>query len=421
MPWRHGDPARSVRYHAPVSPRILLTEGSSLSSREAVTALGIAGHRVGVLDPDPLCLARFSRFVSRFHRSPSSGSDPEGYLRALDAVARANAYDVVLPTHEQATLLAHRAATIPPGVRCALADPASFDRIETKVALTTLLDALALPQPPTRVARSRAELLAQSAFPVFVKTAFGTATTGVRRVADPGALEALAAVLDAGEAWAAGVVLQAPARGSLERVQAIFSRGRLVGIHAYRQLVEAISGGDVLKESVARARVREDVARIGAALSWHGAHALDYFWDGDPSYIDANPRLVEPMNAALSGANLAEILVRVTLEDPPPTLIEGRAGTRTRLSLMALLTRARDTGRRRAVLREIGDLARGGGRYAGATEELTPVGRDPWSAIPLAVVAARLLVSPGDAARVAAHAVTSYAVGAAGRVAEARP
>jgi predicted ATP-grasp superfamily ATP-dependent carboligase len=395
-----------------MSSRILLTEGSSLSSREAVTALGVAGHRVALLDPDPVCIARFSRFVARFHRSPSSGGDPEAYLRTLGEVVRVHGYEVILPTHEQAALLARHAGRIPSGARCALASAASFDRIETKVALSALLDELALPQPPTYVVRSRAELLAQGAFPVFAKTAFGTASAGVRRIAEARELEALASALEAAGALDEGVVLQAPARGALERVQAVFCQGRLVAIHAYRQIEEAISGGDVLKESVARARVREDVARIGATLAWHGALSLDYFWDGSPSYIDANPRLVEPMNATLSGANLADVLLRVTLGDPPSSVVEGRAGTRTRLSLMGVLTRAQQTGRRGAVVAELGDLLRGTGRYADTVEELTPLRLDPFSAIPLAIVATRMALAPKDAARVASHAVASYAVGA---------
>ena len=68
-------------------PKILLSEGSSLSSREAITALGLAGHRVELLSSDPLCLGRFSRFVRRVHRAPASGADPDGYLaRVIETV-----------------------------------------------------------------------------------------------------------------------------------------------------------------------------------------------------------------------------------------------------------------------------------------------------------------------------------------------
>ena len=44
-----------------VKPKILLSEGSSLSAREAITVLGLAGHRVELVSSDPLCLGRCLR------------------------------------------------------------------------------------------------------------------------------------------------------------------------------------------------------------------------------------------------------------------------------------------------------------------------------------------------------------------------
>ena len=64
--------------------RVLLSEGSSTSAREAITVLGLAGHHVEVCDPSPWCLARFSRFVQKFHRCPPLRDDPAGYLAFVE-------------------------------------------------------------------------------------------------------------------------------------------------------------------------------------------------------------------------------------------------------------------------------------------------------------------------------------------------
>ena len=98
-------------------PRILLSEGSSLSSREAITALGLAGHRVELLSSDPLCLGRFSRFVSRAHRAPASGADPDGYLKAVIETVEASGIDALLPVHEQAYLFAAARRRLPASPR----------------------------------------------------------------------------------------------------------------------------------------------------------------------------------------------------------------------------------------------------------------------------------------------------------------
>ena len=107
-------------------PRILLSEGSSLSAREAVTALGLAGHRVDLVSSDPMCLARFSRFVSHVHPVPACGGDPDGYLAAvLDVVAR-RSIDVLMPVHEQAYLFAAATRSI---AADACGRPGRFHRI----------------------------------------------------------------------------------------------------------------------------------------------------------------------------------------------------------------------------------------------------------------------------------------------------
>ena len=41
--------------------RVLLSDGSGLTARQTESQLADAGHRVDVLSPDPLCLARFTR------------------------------------------------------------------------------------------------------------------------------------------------------------------------------------------------------------------------------------------------------------------------------------------------------------------------------------------------------------------------
>jgi predicted ATP-grasp superfamily ATP-dependent carboligase len=394
-------------------PRILLSEGSSLSSREAITALGLAGHRVELVSSDPMCLGRFSRFVSRVHRAPASGADPDGYLAAVLDVIGSSRIDVLLPVHEQAYLFAAARKQLPSNLGIALADFAAFAQVQSKAGLADLLTRLKVPQPKTDIVRSADEFAADRPFPFFVKAAFGTASAGVWRVRDAHERDALLLQLEAQNAFAEGLLVQAAITGSLERTQAVFDRGRLVASHIYRQVVEGPGGGDVLKISVVSAQVRDTVERIGQALNWHGALSFDYIRDDatkTPHFIDANPRLVEPMNAYLSGVDLPGALLRISLGETPPVQPSGREGLVTRLGLMGLSDAARQHNRRRDVLREIALLAFGSGRYRGSREELVPLMTDPWVAIPLAVVTARLLLTPQAAIRFADSTVAAYSL-----------
>src|SRR6202795_2820084 len=384
-------------------PKILLSEGSSLSSRETIPALGLAGHRVELVSSNPMSLGRFSRFVSQVHRAPASGADPDGYLAAVIDIVKAKKIDVLIPVHEQAYLFAAARQKLPAGVGIALADFAAFEQVQSKASLATLLTQLQVTQPGTEIIRSADDFAANRHYPFFVKAAFGTASAGVWRVGDAHARDALLLELEAHDAFTQGLLIQAAVTGSLERTQAVFDRGRLVASHIYRQVVEGPGGGDVLKISVVSAGVRDTVERIGQALQWHGALSFDYILDDathTPHFIDANPRLVEPMNAWLSGVDLPGALLQISLGETPPAQRDGRKGVVTRLGLMGLLDAARRRNRRRDILREIGLLAFGLGRYRGSREELVPLLTDPWCAIPLGGVVAQVVGPPETAAAI---------------------
>ncbi|MFY9951815.1 hypothetical protein [Bradyrhizobium sp.] len=397
---------------API-PKILLSEGSSLSSREAITALGLAGHRVELVSSDPICLGRFSRFVSRTHQAPASGADPDGYLAAVTDVVKSRRIDVLLPVHEQAYLFAAARKQLPSRLGIALADFEAFEQVQSKAGLADLLGRLKVPQPKTDIVRSADEFAANRRYPFFVKAAFGTASVGVWRVGDARRRDAVLLQLKAQNAFAEGLLVQAAISGALERTQAVFDHGRLVASHIYRQVAEGPGGGDVLKISVVDAPVRETVARIGQALQWHGALSFDYIRDHEtktPYFIDANPRLVEPMNAWFSGVDLPGALLQVSLGESPPAQADGRAGVLTRLGLMGLSDVALQRQRRRDILREIALLASSSGRYRGSREELVPLLTDPCCAIPLAVVVARLLLTPQAAIRFTDSTVAAYSL-----------
>jgi|SRR5579883_1460404 len=65
-------------HRAPI--RLLLSEGSSLSARQTITALGELGYLLDVCDPNPLCITRFSRFIRHRYGCPAIRTDPLGYL-----------------------------------------------------------------------------------------------------------------------------------------------------------------------------------------------------------------------------------------------------------------------------------------------------------------------------------------------------
>jgi hypothetical protein len=156
--------------------------------------------------------------------------------------------------------------------------------------------------------------------------------------------------------------------------------------------------------------------RLGEYLHWHGCLAIDYLPGPEgstplPLYIDANPRLVECMNAALSGLNLAEMQVRLSLQERLSVSAASRPSIHSHMLMMALLQMTSNGGTRREVLREIWlALRQRGIFYAGSEEELTPLKTDILAGLPLALVIINLLIDPARGKRIADRAVTRYSL-----------
>lgn len=414
--------------NTPPPSRILLSEGTSLSAREAVTSLGRSGRKVEICAPAPLCFAGYSKWVRRVHVVPALGADPGGYVRAVADLCVREPIDVLLPVHEQAYLFAalrHRDRDWPsPHTSVPVAPLAAYEAVQTKSALAATLAAAGLPQPATFVARTPEELLNHGTTLLradgacIVKANAGTASVGLERVRDQPHLEKLCAAFAAAAAPVEPAVVQQLVVGPLERIEAVFFQGTMTAVHCSRQLIEGPGGGDVLKESVSRPASVAHLQLIGERLRWNGALAFDYLLESGnpdrPRYIDANPRLVEPLSAHLSGANLTDALIRVARGEAPGPLAIGRPGVRTRLGIPGLLERAIATGRRRTVVADFANQVLAHGRYQGSVEELTPYQDDVRSAIPLLGVLASLLVKPASAPHITRATVESYALGPRG-------
>lgn len=387
----------AVSPHVPKSLRVLVSEGSSTSAREAVTILGLSGHLVEVCDPSRFGLARFSRFVQKFHRCPGLRDDPAGFLRFVEALLAARHFDVLLPIHEQGFLFARMRQRLENHAGLALPDFASYRTAHSKAGFSRLLDQLGLPQPATVIVKSAGELREAVRFPSVVKTSIGTASRGIWRVRNADELTEVMQDLSASGAFADEVLVQDFVAGATEKAQAVFCRGQLLGFHGYRQIAAGAGGGEAIKQSVTRPVVRAHLATIGSKLGWHGALSVDYIWRDDdavPLLIDCNPRLVEPMSAYLAGLDLVGLLLRISQGETPGAAPASRDGVRTHLALQALLGCASRGGTRRDIIGECRRLLTGDGPYADSTEELTPMRLDWISAVPLVMMAISLLIAP---------------------------
>jgi len=395
--------------------RILLTEGSSLSARQTLTALGPLGYSIDVCDPRPAwCLARFSGYVRKLFRCPPFDLDPAGYLAFLAARLKSDRYDVLFPVHDQAYLLARFRDDLAPLAGLAVPPFDVVRRMQSKAEFIRVLDELALPHPETVICAASADISSDVRVPAYLKLAHSTAGCGVWRLSNWRELESLLARLPQGPGRE--LLIQQPARGAFCVAQSVFQQGRLVAAHCYQARAQGVGGSAWARSSVSHPAVIGHLERIGRHLAWHGALMLDYFHDPDagPAYVDSNPRIGETVNAFKSGVNLCEALVRVSRGDEVERYPEARVGVRTHSLMMKLMALAQQTRSRRRLIAELGRAWSARDEYALSEEELTPFGDDRRSLIPAAYLAMKLLLAPASADRLVRQTVENYALSEAG-------
>ena len=379
--------------------RVLLSDGSGLTARQCATRLAAAGHTLGVLTPDPLCLCRFTRHVARVHRVPAYGPDPLGWLEAALEVYWSGRFDVLFPTQEQVAVLSCEKDRLEAaGVRTVVPPFAALAAVQDKISATATLRRLGIPQPDTATG-----IESWDCFPAFVKDPIGTASRGVRRVTSRTELELAAA--------GRTVLVQAAAAGPLLMCQSVFDHGSLVAFHANERTGEGAGGGASHKRSVSVPDVRRFFELLGSDLQWHGALSADVIMsDGGPLFIDVNPRLVEPQNACASGVDLVGSMLELATGGHPVAQPQGKAGVATHQLLLAVLGAAQHGRRRRGVLTELLYAARRTHDYRGSTEELTPLAGDARAVVPLATAAIATLVTPAVWSWFASGSVSNYAL-----------
>jgi hypothetical protein len=399
-------PARSGRL------KILLTEGSSTSARTTIYGLG-SRHTIDIMDPSAFCQCRFSRLVRRWYRCPSYSRDPKAYLAFLAKRLRSGDYDVLIPTHEQVYLLARVREAVQSVVGLALPAFDALDQVEGKASFVRLLDELQLEHPKTVIVRTRNELERVNDFPRYVKLSYSTAGQGVRMVRNRDQLaEAIQQLDRAGMLEGhAEILVQSPAVGEQADIIGVFQHGRLVASYCGRLRARGIGGAAAAEVSAWDPAAVGDLRRLGEHLRWHGAMGMDYFHDpatGRRSYIELNPRIGETVTSMLSGVNLCEQLVRVSLGQRVAPIPPPRPGVRTHQGFLLLASRAMDGATRRELIAEWRRARNRIEPYQNSQDEVTRPREDWLSVIPYSAVALLLLARPRAARWLIHSTVDNY-------------
>jgi carbamoylphosphate synthase large subunit len=233
--------------------RLLFCEGSSLSARETLTALGPSGHKIFICDPNPLNICRFSQYHVKYYKCPSINEGIETYFDRIVEIIKKEKIDVLVPVHEHAFLFSKRINELKKIVNIELPDFNSYIKLFSKIYFIKLLEKLAIPYPKTLFCRNKMEIRNKIFYPCFIKKDYGTASAGVWNIRNENDLDDLfKKTTDDGNEF----LIQEYASGKFEIAYSLFYYGQLVSFHACQRIKEGSKGSSSIKIGVDREIVR---------------------------------------------------------------------------------------------------------------------------------------------------------------------
>lgn len=162
----------------------------------------------------------------------------------------------------------------------------------------------------------------------------------------------------------------------------------------------------------------DDVRRVGEFLEWHGPLALCGIRDqktGQLKYLEASSRVGETVPGWLSGLNLCELIVQISLgEKLGPLPVDGFRSVRTHQTFLIVVSKALAGAGRLDILRELWDVYRNRGVYRDSEDELTRPREDWLSLVPAVAVILLMLANPKASHRLVRQTVENYALPASG-------
>ncbi|MFN0055310.1 MAG: hypothetical protein ACKV0T_24455 [Planctomycetales bacterium] len=324
--------------------RILVTGASTFFAARLIQGLGSSGVEVTAADSHWLSVGKVTRQTHRRLRIPSLRHDPQGYLAVLQRELRSRRYDLLLPTFEEALLLAEFREELEVHTRLLLPPFETMWRVHHKPSLYRLCCERAIPTPPTALPpnpRGLRHHVAALKFPVVLKLPAANNCVG-RAYCDnlPELEQRYAELYERETERGAGVpFVQQKIDGDPIYTLMLCQRGQKLGEVIYRPLrtYPERGGTSAHRESIEHPAIAEQTARLAEATDWTGFLGLDFIVErttGIPYLIDANPRANPAVHLGfLAGVDWTGMLIDL-VQGKTPAPMSARPGVRNRTPLL---------------------------------------------------------------------------------------
>jgi glutathione synthase/RimK-type ligase-like ATP-grasp enzyme len=402
-----GKKGKNKYRDAKTQKKVLLSEGSSLTSRETLTCLCNSGYSVDIITSAKRPITMFSKWKNKLIFTNNVNENPHDYLTHVSKLINSGAYEALIPTHETAWLFSEGRRYFSSEIVLPVAAPASFHMVQSKISFAELADSLHIPHP--RWSMVKENMAINIPYPYWIKDEYGTAGRSVFKVSTAQERSEAENILLTGTNR---IMAQENIEGRYGQVQAVFNKGKMLAVHTSMQRGSGAGGSAAARISVQDPEAQKHIEILGTQLAWHGSITLDFIEkNGVPYFIECNPRMIEPANATQAGINFPELLIKISSGgELPQTILTGRSGVKTHSIMALLLGSAEKRNSRKHLIKLLFLSIMRRDFFAESAEVLTPVDKDLRSIIPLLSVFIRLLIHPRNVYSIKQHTIDNYCV-----------
>lgn len=283
-----------------MTSRILVTGSNLFFTARLIHDLGKQGVSVTAADSSWCSAGKWSRAVSRRITLPSLKTDPAGFLAGIREELKRQHYDLLLPTFEEALLLAEYQHELTLLTKVMLPQFQTMYRLHDKRQLHVFCQQLRIPTPPTGTITGSEDLDAVAediGFPAVLKLPTSNNSVGRMYCKDAQELrrhfDHLVALHDSHTADLP--FLQKKIDGDLICTLGYSFRGAKLAEVAYRtgRMFPEAGGTTVHRQSIRHEEIERITDRIITHTKWSGFLGFDFLVEratGIPYLIDANVR-----------------------------------------------------------------------------------------------------------------------------------
>ena len=329
-----------------MTARILVTGSSTFFAARLIHDLGRRGAFVTAADSLATSAGKASRYAARRVRVPAVSTDPGGFLAGIRTELQERSYDLLLPTFEEALLLAEYQDELRPHARLFLPRFPTMYQLHHKPSLHELCLSLDLPTPPTLIVQGDEQLWSvagQLGFPVVLKLPACNNAVGRTYCDDEPALRYNFARLAAEQQGRGGELpfVQKKIQGEMICTLCYCSQGRKLAEVVYRtaRMFPQAGGTAAHRQSIIHPEISRIADRLIAATGWTGFLGLDFLLEretGIPYVIDANTRANPAIHLGFcAGLDWSQIILDLA-RDKSPEVQTARAGVNVHTLLIDL-------------------------------------------------------------------------------------